>query len=114
MIADWDDAYDNAGHIPDSDGLSARWEARPRRSARASPTGFAPACPTACIRARGPTCSCPRRARGDRGLRARRLLAGFDRGDWSHFAAGALARGWAVAIPGYVLAPKARIAAITR
>ena len=37
----------------------------------------------------------------------------FDRGLWSHLAAGPLARGWAVAMPGYVLAPEARIAAIT-
>ena len=37
----------------------------------------------------------------------------FDRGDWSHLAAGPLRRGWAVAMPGYVLAPEARIAAIT-
>ncbi|MCC5988412.1 MAG: alpha/beta hydrolase [Pararhodobacter sp.] len=29
--------------------------------------------------------------------------------DWSGFAAGALARGWAVAMPGYTLAPEARI-----
>ena len=29
--------------------------------------------------------------------------------DWSGFAAGALARGWAVAVPGYTLAPDARI-----
>lgn len=34
--------------------------------------------------------------------------------DWSHLGAGALARGWAVAMPGYTLAPAARIAAITR
>lgn len=34
--------------------------------------------------------------------------------DWSHLAAGALARGWAVAIPGYTLAPAARIAEMTR
>ncbi|MEZ5913397.1 MAG: alpha/beta hydrolase [Paracoccaceae bacterium] len=37
----------------------------------------------------------------------------FDRGDWSHLAAGVLARGWACALPGYTLAPDARIAAIT-
>jgi acetyl esterase/lipase len=36
------------------------------------------------------------------------------RSDWSHLAAGALARGWAVAMPSYTLAPQARIAAITR
>lgn len=33
--------------------------------------------------------------------------------DWSHLARGALARGYAVAMPGYTLAPAARIATIT-
>lgn len=33
---------------------------------------------------------------------------------WSHLAAGALARGWACAMPGYTLAPAARIARMTR
>jgi acetyl esterase/lipase len=37
----------------------------------------------------------------------------FDRTDWSHLAAGALARSWAAALPGYVLAPAARIGQIT-
>lgn len=38
----------------------------------------------------------------------------FEKSLWSHLAAGALARGWAVAMPGYTLAPEARVAAITR
>jgi len=38
----------------------------------------------------------------------------FCPGDWSAFAQGALARGWAVAMPGYTLAPEARIGAMTR
>lgn len=38
----------------------------------------------------------------------------FDRAFWSHFSSGLTARGWAVAMPSYVLAPAARIAAITR
>ncbi|WP_341211190.1 alpha/beta hydrolase [uncultured Limimaricola sp.] len=38
----------------------------------------------------------------------------FDKSTWSHLAAGALAQGWAVAIPSYTLAPEARIAAMTR
>jgi acetyl esterase/lipase len=38
----------------------------------------------------------------------------FGRDDWSHLAAGATARGWAVAIPSYRLAPSVRIAEITR
>jgi arylformamidase len=37
----------------------------------------------------------------------------FDRESWSHLAAGALARGWACAIPGYTLAPDARIQDMT-
>ena len=32
---------------------------------------------------------------------------------WSHLAAGALARGWACAMPSYTLAPQARIARMT-
>ena len=38
----------------------------------------------------------------------------FAPADWSGFAAGALGRGWAVAMPGYTLAPQARISAMTR
>lgn len=37
----------------------------------------------------------------------------FERQRWSHLAAGATARGWAVAMPSYTLAPDARIAGIT-
>ena len=37
----------------------------------------------------------------------------FDKSSWSHLAAGPLARGWAVAMPGYTLCPDARIAQIT-
>ncbi|WP_245867088.1 alpha/beta hydrolase [Oceaniglobus roseus] len=38
----------------------------------------------------------------------------FDNRTWSHLAAGALARGWAVAMPGYTLAPEATIPEITQ
>ncbi len=37
----------------------------------------------------------------------------FDKSLWSHLAAGALARGFAVALPGYTLAPEARLAQMT-
>jgi acetyl esterase/lipase len=37
----------------------------------------------------------------------------FDRSDWSHLAAGAVALDWACALPSYTLAPDARISAIT-
>lgn len=38
----------------------------------------------------------------------------FGRADWSHLAAGAIARGWACAMPSYTLAPAARIGAMTQ
>jgi arylformamidase len=38
----------------------------------------------------------------------------FDKSAWSHLAAGALAAGWAVALPSYTLAPEARLAGITQ
>ena len=38
----------------------------------------------------------------------------FDKSSWSHLAAGAVARGWSVAVPSYPLAPQARISQITR
>lgn len=38
----------------------------------------------------------------------------FDRSYWSHLAAGALAQGWAVAMPSYDLCPSVRIAGITQ
>lgn len=38
----------------------------------------------------------------------------FDRHYWTHLAAGAQARGWAVALPGYDLCPDVRIAQITK
>lgn len=37
----------------------------------------------------------------------------FGRESWSHLAAGAVARGWACAMPSYTLAPQARISEIT-
>lgn len=37
----------------------------------------------------------------------------FGRETWSHLAGGAVARGWACAVPSYTLAPAARIGAIT-
>ncbi|MCZ8333804.1 MAG: alpha/beta hydrolase [Rhodobacteraceae bacterium] len=37
----------------------------------------------------------------------------FGRETWSHLSAGAVARGWACAVPSYTLAPEARIAGIT-
>ena len=109
-----DDAYANGPHIPGAEGYPPRWAA--------AAAGFRAAL--------GP------RARLDLpyGARERQRFdlflpeaaprglmvfvhggywRAFGRGDWSHLAAGGVARGWAVALPGYTLAPAARIRDIT-
>ena len=111
-----DAAYDNGGHIANSAAFPDRWaeEARDFREIEA-----------AVGRARLNT------AYGDHERerfdlfhpagRAAGLLVfihggywrRFDRSDWSHFAAGATARDWAVAIPSYPLCPEVRISDIT-
>lgn len=110
---DWEDAFQNGDYIPGSADLPARWEAEARafrESVKADldiPYGAHP------------------RQRIDlfhpetapKGLLV--FIHGgywlkFDKSYWSHLAAGPLARGWAVALPSYVLAPEARIAEIAR
>ena len=87
---------------------------RRRRSAPAWADGCARASPTGRIRGSGSTSSCRRATPAGLVVFVHGgYWRAFDRGDWSHLAAGPLARGWAVAMPGYVLAPEARIAAIT-
>ena len=114
MIADWDDAYANGAHIPGGAGWPDLEAPRLYRAA------FAPG------RLReGIAYGRHPRDRIDLFLpegRPEGLLifvhggywCEFDRGAWSQYAAGALGRGWAVAMPGYALAPEVRVAAITR
>lgn len=114
---DWDDAYNNRDHIPGSEDFPPRWAAE-----------------AAAFRDR---MSATDRARQDiaYGITARErfdmflpegMAQGllifvhggywrlFGKSDWSHLAAGALARGWAVAMPGYTLCPQIGISGITR
>ncbi len=116
MIADWDDAYANAPHIPDGDGYPARWEATaaaframlaPDRLRAALPYGPHPREKVDLFLPEGRPAGLVVIVHGGYWRR-------FDRTDFSHLAAGALALGWAVALPGYPLAPDVRIRAITR
>ncbi len=116
MIADWDAAYNNADHIPGGPAWPDRW--------KAEAAAFRAACAPDRCRTDLPYGHHPRE-RADLFL-PETTPAGlvvfvhggywlrFDRDFWSHFAAGPLARGWAVAMPSYPLAPEARIASITR
>ncbi len=112
-----DDAYNNMDHIPDGPSFPDRWaeDARIHRETEAT-----------IGRARlnlpyGPH----EREKFDLFYPAGRpeglvvfVHGGFwrmlDRGYWSQFSQGATARGWAVALPSYPLAPEVRIADITR
>jgi len=109
---DWEDAFQNADHIPGGADYPAHWAARAaafRNHAEAEldlPYGPAPRERLDLFRPTGTP----------RGLVVF-VHGGFwrmmDKSLWSHLAAGPLARGWAVAVPGYTLAPEARIARIT-
>ena len=115
-VTDWDDAYDNFGHIPDAGTYPARWA---EQAAAFRETMEAAGRARLDIAYGGED-----RERLDIFLPAGapKGLAvfvhggywrAFDKSMWSHLAAGALARGWAVALPGYTLAPQARISHIT-
>ncbi len=111
------EAYNNAGHIPDAEAYIDRWD----REARVWRDREAAVGRARLNHAYGP---------GERRKmdvfhpagRAEGLVVfvhggywlRFDRSYWSHFAAGATDRGWAVAMPSYTLAPEARIRDITR
>ena len=111
-IEDWDDAYANGPHIPGGDRFPDAWVEPARAFREARPPETIPY-------------GAHERERLDlfwpdgepRGL-AVFVHGGYwvrlDRSYWSHLAAGPLARGWAVAMPSYVLAPEARVAEIGR
>ncbi|HEU4826672.1 MAG TPA: alpha/beta hydrolase [Dongiaceae bacterium] len=112
----WDDAYSNSAYIPDGGAFPAKWAV----DAVAFRTAM-----TAAGRAKldQPYGSKPRE-RFDLFLPAHApeevlifvhggYWMAFDKSSWSHLAAGALARGWAVAMPGYTLCPEVRISGIT-
>lgn len=100
-VTDWDDAYANGAHVPGSEAYPDAWArdaAAFRGTARQRDGVFLP---------EGTPKGLLVFVHGGYWMR-------FDPSSWSHLATGALARGWAVAFPGYTLAPAARIAAITR
>lgn len=116
-IADWDDAYSNGAHIPGGDAYPARWAERAAafRSERAAagraeldlPYGGGERERYDLFRPEGA-------AKGTVVFVHGGYWMAFDKGRWSHLAAGPLARGWAVAMPSYTLCPETRIAGITR
>lgn len=116
-ITDWDDAYSNSAYIPGGDAYPARWaeqaaafRAELSAADRAEldlPYGEGE-------RDRYDLFHPDAAARGTVLFIHGGYWMAFDKGRWSHLAAGALARGWAVAMPSYTLCPESRIAGITR
>ncbi len=117
MIVDFDDAYTNAAYIPGGADYPARWQA--------AASAFRSNLPVGCSSGLDiPYGSHPRNkidlflpGGSSRGLAV--FVHGgywmrFGKVDWSHLARGALLRGWAVALPGYSLAPAVRVSEITR
>ncbi len=113
---DWDDAYQNGKYIPDAEDYPVMWKAKSAAFRQGLPA-------TRCLTSQpyGPH---PREvydlflpeatARGVVIFIHGGYWQKFDQSLWSHLAAGPLARGWAVAMPGYPLCPGASIAEITQ
>ncbi len=108
-----DRAYQNGAFIPGSEAMPARWaaEAAAFRATVRAELGLIHG-PGArhrfdLFRPEGP-------ARGLMVFVHGGYWLAFGRESWSHLAAGAIARGWAVAMPSYTLAPEARISQMTQ
>lgn len=114
-MTDLDDAYDNVGHIPDAASFPPRWAAQAEafraqlgdRALLDLPYGPGARQRYDLFRPEGAARGLLVFVHGGYWLR-------FGRQDWSAFAAGGVARGWAVMLPSYTLCPEARIAEITQ
>ena len=117
MILDWDDAYANAAHIAGGELYPAKWAALAKafrtellaagRAELDLPYGPSERETLDLFRPAGKAAGLAIFAHGG-------YWMAFDKSSWSHLAAGALKRGWAVCIPSYTLAPEARISEISR
>ncbi|WP_119302790.1 alpha/beta hydrolase [Dongia deserti] len=112
----WDDAYSNGAYIPGGDRYPAKWTnqasefrqsmTRQGRAQLDEPYGAKP-------RARFDLLLPQDQAKGLFVFVHGGYWMAFDKSSWSHLAASALDRGWAVALPSYPLCPDARISEIT-
>lgn len=112
-VIDWDDAFSNAAYIDGAEEYPARWAAlaaefRATAQARLD-LPYANSARTRLDLFQPKTDS----AQGLVVFVHGGYWLKFDKSVWSHLAAGAVARGWAVAIPSYTLAPAARISQMT-
>ena len=109
---DWDDAYANGPHIAGAEAYPPRWhqvaaDFRARVAPERLSYGPGPRNVVDLFRPAGAVQGLAVFVHGG-------YWMAFDGQGWSHLAAGALVRGWAVAMPTYTLCPEIRIAGITR
>lgn len=112
---DWDDAFENSAYVPGSDALAAKWAS----AAGAARAVWADRATLGLAYGDDPregmdVFSPESHAQGTVIFVHGGYWHRLDRSFWSHLAAGCLAHGWAVAMPGYPLAPGARLSAITQ
>ncbi len=113
IMADWDTAFDNMGHVAGSAALPAHWAAE-ASTYRASgikveeDIAYAEA-----PRARLDIVWPDARAKGLVVFVHGGYWMRLDKSYWTQFAEGVRKAGWAMALPSYTLAPEARIGAMT-
>lgn len=117
MITDWDAAYANGAYVPEVDDIVAKWEAdAPRFRKTMVAAGRADLDVSYGDHPRQ-TIDYFMPEGASKGLLVF-VHGGYwlsrDKSLWSHMAAGAVASGWTVAMPGYALCPEVRIADITQ
>lgn len=113
-MIDWDDAYDNVGHIPDAQSYPPKW-AKLAKQYRATADfaeynidyGTHPREKFDIFHSSVPCRGLVVFIHGGYWMR-------LDKSYWSHLAEGARKLGWSVVMPSYVLTPEARIRDITR
>lgn len=109
---DWDEAFDNAGHVPGAADLAGQWAeaaAAFRDYARAEldlEYGAGARNRLDLFQPEGAAAGLVVFVHGG-------YWHKFDKSYWSHLAAGPLAAGWAVAMPSYTLAPEGRVSQMT-
>ena len=116
-IADHDAAYDNSGSVADAASFVPRWQAEAKafrhtlsaagRAELGVSYGDKPRQHYDLFQPEGAAAGLVVFVHGG-------YWKGQEIGNWSHFATGALARGFAVALPEYTLCPQATVAEITR
>jgi len=115
MITDWSDAYANGKYIAGAESFPPRWAAEAaayrsaldRRAVLGLPYGDQERQQFDLFLPEGTPKGLAVFVHGG-------YWMAFDKSSWSHLAAGANARGWAVCLPSYTLAPQIRLAAMTQ